>query len=97
MEKERKERAKQLGLIRVEGSDGAEDTEREKRVFQLQMCEVRGFMPVKTPEALFLFTSHGWSVMFTPTFNDKVLRYLQLGLLLDESDRSFRVNQKKKR
>ncbi|RVE57347.1 hypothetical protein OJAV_G00215270 [Oryzias javanicus] len=39
LEKERREKAKQLGLIRVEGSDGAEDMEREKRVFQLQMCE----------------------------------------------------------
>lgn len=71
LEKEKREKAKQLGLIRVEGSDGAEDMEREKRVFQLQMCEVRGFKPVKTPEALFRFTSHGWSVMFTPTVDDK--------------------------
>ncbi|KAM6969009.1 arf-GAP with SH3 domain, ANK repeat and PH domain-containing protein 3 [Tautogolabrus adspersus] len=37
LEKERKSR--QLGLIRTEGSDGGEDIERERRTFQLQMCE----------------------------------------------------------
>ncbi|KAM9355230.1 arf-GAP with SH3 domain, ANK repeat and PH domain-containing protein 3 [Pholidichthys leucotaenia] len=39
LEKERREKAKQLGLIRPEGSDGGEDMERERRIFQLQMCE----------------------------------------------------------
>ncbi|XP_059209747.1 arf-GAP with SH3 domain, ANK repeat and PH domain-containing protein 3 [Centropristis striata] len=39
LEKERKEKTKQLGLIRTEGSDGGEDMERERRNFQLQMCE----------------------------------------------------------
>ncbi|KAG8013311.1 Arf-GAP with SH3 domain [Nibea albiflora] len=39
LEKERKEKTRQLGLIRMEGSDGAEDMERERRTFQLQMCE----------------------------------------------------------
>ncbi|XP_076013443.1 arf-GAP with SH3 domain, ANK repeat and PH domain-containing protein 3 isoform X2 [Genypterus blacodes] len=38
-EKERREKTKQLGLIRTEGSDGGEDMERERRTFQLQMCE----------------------------------------------------------
>ncbi|XP_074548217.1 arf-GAP with SH3 domain, ANK repeat and PH domain-containing protein 3 [Halichoeres trimaculatus] len=37
LEKERKSR--QLGLIRTEGSDGGEEMERERRTFQLQMCE----------------------------------------------------------
>lgn len=41
LEKERKEKSRQLGLIRTEGSDGSEDMERERRSFQLQMCEVR--------------------------------------------------------
>lgn len=40
LEKERKEKTKQLGLIKSEGSDGVEDMERERRIFQLQMCEV---------------------------------------------------------
>lgn len=40
LEKERKEKGRQLGLIRTEGSDGGEDMERERRAFQLQMCEV---------------------------------------------------------
>uniref|UniRef100_A0A4W6ES68 ArfGAP with SH3 domain, ankyrin repeat and PH domain 3 n=1 Tax=Lates calcarifer TaxID=8187 RepID=A0A4W6ES68_LATCA len=40
LEKERKEKTRQLGLIRTEGSDGGEDMERERRTFQLQMCEV---------------------------------------------------------
>ncbi|XP_013870849.1 arf-GAP with SH3 domain, ANK repeat and PH domain-containing protein 3 [Austrofundulus limnaeus] len=39
LEKERKEKTKQLGLIKSEGSDGGEDMERERRIFQLQMCE----------------------------------------------------------
>uniref|UniRef100_A0A8C4DLE8 ArfGAP with SH3 domain, ankyrin repeat and PH domain 3 n=1 Tax=Dicentrarchus labrax TaxID=13489 RepID=A0A8C4DLE8_DICLA len=39
LEKERKEKTRQLGLIRTEGSDGGEDMERERRTFQLQMCE----------------------------------------------------------
>ncbi|XP_038584483.1 arf-GAP with SH3 domain, ANK repeat and PH domain-containing protein 3 isoform X1 [Micropterus salmoides] len=39
LEKEKKEKTKQLGLIRMEGSDGGEDMERERRTFQLQMCE----------------------------------------------------------
>ncbi|KAK1894098.1 Arf-GAP with SH3 domain ANK repeat and PH domain containing protein 3 [Dissostichus eleginoides] len=34
-----KEKTRQLGLIRTEGSDGGEDMERERRAFQLQMCE----------------------------------------------------------
>ncbi|KAM4540784.1 arf-GAP with SH3 domain, ANK repeat and PH domain-containing protein 3 isoform 2-T2 [Fundulus diaphanus] len=39
LEKERREKARQPGLIRREGSDGGEDMERERRIFQLQMCE----------------------------------------------------------
>ncbi|XP_034713959.1 arf-GAP with SH3 domain, ANK repeat and PH domain-containing protein 3-like isoform X2 [Etheostoma cragini] len=39
LEKERKEKTRQLGMIRTEGSDGGEDMERERRTFQLQMCE----------------------------------------------------------
>ncbi|XP_068607640.1 arf-GAP with SH3 domain, ANK repeat and PH domain-containing protein 3 [Brachionichthys hirsutus] len=39
LEKEKKEKTRQLGLIRLEGSDGGEDMERERRTFQLQMCE----------------------------------------------------------
>ncbi|XP_067336529.1 arf-GAP with SH3 domain, ANK repeat and PH domain-containing protein 3 isoform X2 [Channa argus] len=39
LEKERKEKSRQLGLIRMEGSDRGEDMERERRTFQLQMCE----------------------------------------------------------
>ncbi|XP_077476946.1 arf-GAP with SH3 domain, ANK repeat and PH domain-containing protein 3 [Stigmatopora argus] len=37
LEKERKERSRQV--IRTEGSDAGEDMERERRTFQLQMCE----------------------------------------------------------
>ncbi|XP_028981249.2 arf-GAP with SH3 domain, ANK repeat and PH domain-containing protein 3 isoform X1 [Esox lucius] len=39
LEKERREKTRQLGLIRMEGYDVTEDMEREKRTFQLQMCE----------------------------------------------------------
>uniref|UniRef100_A0A8C5A0L6 ArfGAP with SH3 domain, ankyrin repeat and PH domain 3 n=1 Tax=Gadus morhua TaxID=8049 RepID=A0A8C5A0L6_GADMO len=39
LEKERREKGRQPGLIRTEGPEGGEDMERERRVFQLQMCE----------------------------------------------------------
>ncbi|XP_029982933.1 arf-GAP with SH3 domain, ANK repeat and PH domain-containing protein 3 [Sphaeramia orbicularis] len=39
LEKERREKSRQLALIRTEGSDGGEDMDRERRTFQLQMCE----------------------------------------------------------
>uniref|UniRef100_A0A4W5M078 ArfGAP with SH3 domain, ankyrin repeat and PH domain 3 n=1 Tax=Hucho hucho TaxID=62062 RepID=A0A4W5M078_9TELE len=41
LEKERREKSRQPGLIRMEGYDVTEDMERERRTFQLQMCEVR--------------------------------------------------------
>lgn len=43
IEKEKREHAKQHGLIRTEISGGeiAEEMEKERRLFQLQMCEVR--------------------------------------------------------
>lgn len=50
MEKERKEKTRQLGLIRADGSDSGEDMERERRSFQLQMCEVGESVPAKTPD-----------------------------------------------
>lgn len=44
IEKEKKEHAKLHGMIRTEisGAEIAEEMEKERRFFQLQMCEVRG-------------------------------------------------------
>uniref|UniRef100_A0A4W5N679 ArfGAP with SH3 domain, ankyrin repeat and PH domain 3 n=1 Tax=Hucho hucho TaxID=62062 RepID=A0A4W5N679_9TELE len=39
LEKERREKSRQLGLIKTEGYNVTEDMERERRTFQLQMCE----------------------------------------------------------
>uniref|UniRef100_A0A8C8G912 Arf-GAP with SH3 domain, ANK repeat and PH domain-containing protein 3 n=1 Tax=Oncorhynchus tshawytscha TaxID=74940 RepID=A0A8C8G912_ONCTS len=39
LEKERREKSRQLGLVKTEGHNVTEDMERERRTFQLQMCE----------------------------------------------------------
>uniref|UniRef100_A0A3B4BIE8 ASAP3 n=1 Tax=Periophthalmus magnuspinnatus TaxID=409849 RepID=A0A3B4BIE8_9GOBI len=40
LDKEKKEKSRTLGLIRLESPDQGEDIERERRGLQLQMCEV---------------------------------------------------------
>uniref|UniRef100_A0A672NWL3 Uncharacterized protein n=1 Tax=Sinocyclocheilus grahami TaxID=75366 RepID=A0A672NWL3_SINGR len=49
IEKEKREHAKQHGLIRTEISGGeiAEEMEKERRLFQLQMCEVRNVVHIQ--------------------------------------------------
>lgn len=75
LEKERKEKTRQLGLIRTEGSDGGEDMERERRTFQLQMCEVGDLCQSKyqtqtpfTYPRWAGFSSHGWFSLWIPYF-----------------------------
>ena len=48
IEKEKKEHAKLHGMIRTEisGAEIAEEMEKERRLFQLQMCEVRAGVQV---------------------------------------------------
>ena len=55
IEKEKKEHAKLHGMIRTEisGAEIAEEMEKERRFFQLQMCEVRPpDASGQTPDAL---------------------------------------------
>lgn len=57
IEKEKREHAKQHGLIRTEISGGeiAEEMEKERRLFQLQMCEVRNVVHIQPTSGEFLF------------------------------------------
>ncbi len=60
IEKEKREHAKQHGLIRTEVSGGeiAEEMEKERRLFQLQMCEVRNVVhiqPASARASLYIF------------------------------------------
>ena len=58
IEKEKKEHARQHGMIRTEfrGGEIAEEMEKERQMFQLQMCEVRRCSSASRPQEGTVFT-----------------------------------------
>uniref|UniRef100_A0A8C5FCT9 ArfGAP with SH3 domain, ankyrin repeat and PH domain 3 n=1 Tax=Gadus morhua TaxID=8049 RepID=A0A8C5FCT9_GADMO len=70
LEKERREKGRQPGLIRTEGPEGGEDMERERRVFQLQMCE-------------YLLKIQELKVRQGPDLLQSLIKYFQAQLSLD--------------
>lgn len=69
IEKEKREHAKQHGMIRTEitGAEIAEEMEKERHLFQLQMCEVRTDLPTFCLEfhSLSSFVSQSMVFMLT--------------------------------
>uniref|UniRef100_A0A8C8IEN0 ArfGAP with SH3 domain, ankyrin repeat and PH domain 3 n=1 Tax=Oncorhynchus tshawytscha TaxID=74940 RepID=A0A8C8IEN0_ONCTS len=97
LEKERREKSRQPGLIRMEGSDVTEDMERERRTFQLQMCEVRTqtFSPVLSQEYLTRKNSGNGYSIHQPQGNKKYGTE-KSGFLQKRSDGIRKVWQKRK-
>lgn len=71
IEKEKRELAKQYGMVRTEVSGGeiAEELEKERRMFQLQMCEVSGIYCIEG----FLFKLYGGVSKFWHLINSSGL------------------------
>lgn len=75
IEKEKKEHARQHGMIRTEisGAEIAEEMEKERRFFQLQMCEVslmvssaslHSSLVISVEFVGFFFLCPGWKTLF---------------------------------
>ena len=101
IEKEKKQLAKEAGMLRseVQGTEVAEEMEKERRMFQLQMCEVRGCTEhVTFPLMIYLLQLIHVSRLFLPASPYPFFfYYLSCNIFFSVSDKSKRNQDEKGR